>query len=164
MAKDRQTMNPSSSRMQVPATGGDWGLGFSYKTNQMSKTSYWTDPQSVYVLLVELVRRKASSGSSLSGFCMCLFIKALVSVSVNPCRQLCQYCTCLYLQGICAQSCYCLDLGTWNYSLTPSKRNPPSPKILYIFQHLSQHIQQINIPANCNAASAQHPPCCPSDS
>lgn len=44
MAKDRQTMNPSSSRMQVPATGGDWGLGFSYKTNQMSKTSYWTDP------------------------------------------------------------------------------------------------------------------------
>lgn len=44
MAKDRWTMNPSSSRMQVPATGGDWGLGFSYKTNQMSKTSYWRDP------------------------------------------------------------------------------------------------------------------------
>lgn len=38
------TMNPRGSRVQVPATGGDWGLGFSYKINWMSKTRYWRDP------------------------------------------------------------------------------------------------------------------------
>lgn len=90
MAKDRWTMNPNSSRMQMPVTGGDWGLEFSYKINQMSKTSYWRDPiQCVYVPLVELVRQKESSGSSLSVFCMCLLIKVLVSVLINLCRQLC---------------------------------------------------------------------------
>ena len=78
MAKDRWTMTPSykKTRCLRPATGG---------THRVCVCSR-----------LELVRLKGSSGSSLSVFCMFLFITALVSVLIHAgsCVNIVHVCIC----------------------------------------------------------------------